>query len=108
MERRPRIDGRTSSSYVEESVVIFKQHIPERSKRSIREGDGIHPVASKLRLRTIDVHDIFVPCAATAFSKIEVVGVPERNIESTYKVLADFAVRRCALVGSFDGFFLRF
>jgi hypothetical protein len=108
MERRPRIDGRTSSSYVEESVVIFKQHIPEGFKRSVREGDGIHPVASELRLRTIDLHDIFVPCAATAFSKIEVVGVPKRNIEITHKVLADFAVRRDALVGSFDGFFLGF
>jgi hypothetical protein len=108
MERRPRIDGRTSSSYVEESVVIFKQHIPEGSKRSIREGDGIHTVEPELRLRTIDVHDIFAPCAAAAFSKIEVVGVPERNIETTHRVLADFAVRRCALVGSFDGFFLGF
>jgi hypothetical protein len=54
------------------------------------------------------VHDIFVPCAATAFSKIEVVGVPERNIETTHKALADFAVRRHVLVGGFDGFFLGF
>jgi hypothetical protein len=108
MERRPRIDGKTSSSYMEESVVIFKQHIPEGSERSIREGDGMNQAASELRLRTVDVHDILVPCAAAAFSKIEVVGVPERNIETTHKVLAGFAVRRYALVGSFDGFFLGF
>ena len=34
--------------------------------------------------------------------------VPERNIETTHKALADFAVRRHVLVGGFDGFFLGF